>query len=333
MNPHANDAPAEAQSANGTMAVILFALLGLGAGSRALAAQQPVEPPLTGRWDITVSAPDGDYPSWLEVGWSGNRTLVGRLVGRSGSARPISRIEFARDTLRFSVPPQWEPGDNDLQFEGVLANDQLSGWMTDPGGHRLAWSARRAPVLRRSTKPQWARPITLFNGVDLTGWEPIGSNNQWKVVDHVLTNAAAGANLVTRDSFTDFKLHVEFRYRSGGNSGIYLRGRYEVQVEDTPGVEPTNDGLGSIYGFLTPSEKAAKQPGAWQSYDITLVGRIVTVVLNGRRIICEQAIPGITGGALDSDEQAPGPIFLQGDHGPIEYRNIVLTPVSAAGPQ
>lgn len=309
-----------------TTKLILTALLGLGLGSRALAAQQPVEPPLTGRWDITVTAPGGDYPSWLEVGWSGDRTLVGRYVGRVGSARPISRIEFARDTLRFSVPPQWEPGDHDLQFEAVLENDRLSGWTTDPAGNRLTWRARRAPALRRSTTPRWGRPITLLNGVDLTGWGPIGSNSQWKVVNHVLTNAAAGANLVTRDSFTDFKLHVEFRYSPGGNSGVYLRGRYEVQVEDTPGAEPTNDGLGSIYGFLIPSEKAAKRPGEWQSYDITLVGRTVTIVLNGRRIICEQAIPGITGGALDSNEETPGPIFLQGDHGPIEYRNIVLTP-------
>jgi hypothetical protein len=315
-----------------TTALILSALFGLGVGSRALAAQQPVEPPLTGRWDITVTTPAGDYPSWLEVGWSGNRMLVGRFVGQFGSARPISRIEFSRDTLRFSVPPQWEPGDNDLHFEGVLENDRLSGWMTDPTGNRLAWNARRAPVLRRSTMPRWARPITLFNGVDLTGWEPIGSS-EWKVVDHVLTNTKAAANLRTRETFTDFKLHVEFRYQSGGNSGIYLRGRYEVQIEDSRGVEPSNGGLGAIYGFLTPGENAAKQPGEWQSYDITLVGRMVTIVLNGRRIICEQAIPGITGGALDSDEQAPGPILLQGDHGPIEYRNIVLTPARAAGPR
>jgi hypothetical protein len=325
VTPHANVARFEENLGSAAMAIALCALLGLGVGSRA-AAQQPVKPTLVGRWDITVNTPAGGYPSWLEVEWSGDRILVGRFVGRVGNARPISRIEFARDTLRFSVPPQWEPGDNDLQFEAAMEDDRLSGWMTDPTGNRFAWNARRASPLRRGATPRWARPITLFNGVDLSGWEPIGGSSEWKVVDRVLTNTKAGANLRTRDSFTDFKLHVEFRYPPSGNSGIYLRGRYEVQVEDTPGEEPTIEGLGSIYGFLTPSEKAARQPGEWQSYDITLVGRLVTVVLNGRRVICEQAIPGITGGALDSDEQAPGPIFLQGDHGPIEYRNIVLTP-------
>jgi hypothetical protein len=313
-----------------TTTLIFSALLGLGVGSRAMAAQQPAEPPLTGRWDITVQGTSGAFPSWLEVQWSGNRTLVGRFVGRFGSARPISRLEFSQDTVRFSIPPQWESGDKDLQFEGVLAHDALAGWMTDASGSRFSWNAVRAPTLRRSGAPRWGRPVILFNGVDQARWVTIGAPSQWKVVDHVLTNAAAGGNLVTRDSFTDFKLHLEFRYPAKGNSGIYLRGRYEVQVEDTPGAEPKDDGLGSVYGFLMPSEKAAKQPGEWQTYDITLVGRLVTVILNGRRVLCDQAIPGITGGALDSNEQAPGPIYLQGDHGPIEYRNIVLTPAVAA---
>jgi hypothetical protein len=121
-------------------------------------------------------------------------------------------------------------------------------------------------------------------------------------------------------------LHIEFRYPKESNSGVYLRGRYEVQVEDNKGKEPSSTYFGGVYGFLTPNEMAAKAAGEWQSYDITLVGRKVTVVANGKKIICDQNIPGITGGALDSNEGAPGPIMLQGDHGPIEYRNIVITP-------
>ena len=132
---------------------------------------------------------------------------------------------------------------------------------------------------------------------------------------------------MTTRTFDDFKLHAEFRYPTGSNSGIYLRGRYEVQVEDSPSDrEPDSHDIGGVYGFLTPNEAAKKPAGAWQTYDITLVGRRVTVVLNGRAIIVDQLIPGPTGGALDSDEAAPGPILLQGDHGPIEYRNLVLTP-------
>jgi hypothetical protein len=288
-------------------------------------AAQSERPAIVGRWNITVGAPDGGYPSWLEVQWSGNRTLVGYFVGPVGSARPISKVEFTNNELRFSIPPQWERGNNDLRFEGKLDDGRLTGWMTDAAGSRLNWTANRAPALRRTTPPNWGSPIALFNGTDTAGWQAPGES-QWRVLDHVLTNVKAGANLVTRQTFTDFKLHVEFRYPKGANSGVYLRGRYEVQIYDTAGLEPASDHLGAVYGFLPPNEDAAKKPGEWQTFDITLVGRLVTVVLNGKAVISGQEIPGITGGALDSAEGAPGPLMLQGDHGPIEFRNIVLTP-------
>jgi Domain of Unknown Function (DUF1080) len=121
-------------------------------------------------------------------------------------------------------------------------------------------------------------------------------------------------------------LHAEFRYPRGSNSGIYLRGRYEVQIEDNFGQEPDSHGPGAVYGFLTPSVNAARRAGEWQTLEITLVGRIVTVALNGERIIDRQAIPGITGGALDSNEGGPGPILIQGDHGPIDFRKLMVKP-------
>jgi 3-keto-disaccharide hydrolase len=280
---------------------------------------------LIGRWDLRVIGASSVSPSWLEVRLSGNRTLVGRYVGIVGSARPIAEIEMHGDAFQFSIPPQWEAGNQDLHVEGTLAGDSLSGWVTDPAGHRLRFVGRRAPALQRTAAPQWGAPIALFDGTNLARWR-LPANNQWSIVNGVLTNAKAGGNLATRDTFTDFKLHLEFRYPKDGNSGVYLRGRYEAQIEDTRGQEPDDTHLGAIYGFLPPNQDAARQPGQWQSYDITLVGRLVTVVLNGRTVIAEQQIPGITGGALDSDEDRPGPILLQGDHGPVEFRNIVITP-------
>jgi len=142
-----------------------------------------------------------------------------------------------------------------------------------------------------------------------------------------LTSKKSGSNLITDEKFTDFKLHVEFRVPKDGNSGVYLRGRYEVQIADNFGKSPSDIFFGGIYGFLTPNEMAAKPAGEWQSYDITLIGRRVTVVANGKAIIVDQIIPGITGGALDSREGEAGSFMLQGDHGPIEYRNIVVTPL------
>lgn len=127
-------------------------------------------------------------------------------------------------------------------------------------------------------------------------------------------------------TFNDFKLHIEFRYPKGSNSGVYLRGRYEVQIIDSKGMEPSKDLLGALYGFISPSDMMAKEAGEWQSYDITLIGRMVTLSVNGKTVICNAEIPGITGGAINSKEGEPGPILLQGDHGPVEFRNIVLTP-------
>jgi len=291
-------------------------------------APAPYRPPVVGRWDLTLTASDGRrLPSWLEVQVSGNHVLVGRYVSVVGSARPVSRMDWSHDTLRFSIPSQWESGPNDLQLEATLAGDALSGAVIMPDGTRLPLTGMRAPALHGTRVVQWARPVRLLKGVDLAGWHPLpGGESAWQMVAGVLTNAKAGANLATDASYGDFKLHVEFRYPAGGNSGIYLRGRYEVQIED-PGLGVVaSEGLGAIYGFIAPSESAGKNAGEWQAYDITLVGRLLTVVLNGREVISRQNIPGITGGALDSDEGKPGPIFLQGDHGPIEYRNIVLTP-------
>jgi hypothetical protein len=292
-----------------------------------LVRQEPVPPPVTGRWDLTVMTAEGRrLPSWLEIQWSGNRVLVGRFVGVVGSVRPISRLDFSHDTLRFSLPPQWEPGNNDFQFVAVFAGDTLAGSLTTSDGKQLSWSGHRAPALEHKGAVQWGRPVRLFNARDVAGWHAVGGQNQWKAVAGVLTNTQRGGNLVTDASYTDFKLHVEFRYPPAGNSGVYLRGRYEAQIEDSAGHEVSTGGLGAIYGFLIPNENAAKGAGEWQTYDITLVGRLVTVVLNGKEVICRQNIPGPTGGALDSNEGAPGPIMLQGDHGPVEYRNLVLTP-------
>jgi hypothetical protein len=278
-----------------------------------------------GRWDITVYNSGQTMPSWLEVVHSGLHTLVGQFVGAGGSARPISKVNVNNGKVSFSIPPQWETG-NDLSFEAAMQGDSLVGTITFPNGKTYNCSGVRAPSLKRSSSPAWGKAVKLFNGTDLKGWHPSGEKNQWVVENSILKSAAPGSNLVTDANFTDFKLHIEFRYSAHGNSGVYLRGRYEVQILDDDGTAPQKGTLGAVYGFLPPSEIVSKKPGDWQTYDITLTGRMVTIVANGTTIICNQEIPGITGGALNSNEGEPGPIMLQGDHEPIEYRNIVLIP-------
>jgi len=280
---------------------------------------------IEGRWDITIHMGGKDIPSWLEVMLSGRSTLVGRFVYAFGSARPVANIKFINGKYSFAIPPQWEPGTRDMEFEATLAGDSLTGIMVYTDGKKYDWTAVRAPSLRRPAEPVWDKPVNLFNGKNMDGWHAMGAN-QWLAESGVLRSPKSGSNLVSDRVFTDFKLHIEFRYPKGSNSGVYLRGRYEVQIEDSKGMEPLPDKFSAIYGFLPPNEMVAKDAGEWQSYDIVLVGRIVSVTANGKTVICKQEIPGITGGAINSKEAEPGPILIQGDHGPIEFRNIVITP-------
>jgi hypothetical protein len=281
---------------------------------------------LIGIWNITLDMNGKPAPSWLEVKLSGIRTLVGYFVGNDGSARPISKVSFDNGKFGFSIPPQWQMANNDLVLEGELIDGKIKGTITYPDQKKYSFTGERAPRLVRDKAPKWDKSIALFNGKDLTGWHADKAQNQWTVKEGVLSSPKSGANLISEEKFEDFKLVVEFRYPEGSNSGIYLRGRYEVQIEDSKADYPSSVYFGGVYGFLTPNEMVKKSPGEWQKFEITLIGRRVTVVANGKTIICDQIIPGITGGALDSQEGLPGPIMIQGDHGPIEFRKIELIP-------
>jgi len=282
------------------------------------------ESPVEGRYDLILYNSGKSYPAWLEVHHSGTRTLVGQYVGQGGSARPISKINFTNGIVSFSIPPQWDTASNDLIFEAHFLGDSLTGWLTMPDGKKFTLTGIRAPSLWRTSEPSWGEQTKLFNGTDLKGWHTNGTN-QWKVENGIMISPASGSNIISDQLFNDFKLHIEFRYPKGSNSGVYLRGRYEIQIVDSKGMEASRDYLGAIYGFIAPHEMLARDACEWQSYDVTLIGRLVTLAINGKTVIFSQEIPGITGGALNSQEGEPGPIMMQGDHGPIEFRNILIT--------
>jgi hypothetical protein len=281
-----------------------------------------------GRWDLTLRASDRDYPSWLELREE-NGQLKAEMTGRWGNPRPLPSAEIVGGKLKFVSPKEEEGSKHDLVFEGTLTGKTLSGTLVGPDDKTWQWTGRRAPSLRRVTPSVWGAPVTLFNGKDLTGWheEKAGTRPAWKVENGELVTPGNGPELINNSKFEDFKLHVEFNIGPDSNSGVYLRGRYEVQVETDSPNEPPSQRLGGVYGFLAPSPEPARTPDKWQTYDITLVGRMVTVVLNGVTIIDNKEIPGLTGGALDSHEELPGPIYLQGsEKGHVRYRNIVITP-------
>ncbi len=280
-----------------------------------------------GRWDLTLKAPDREYPSWLELRQEGGQ-LKAQIVSRWGNARPLPKVALSKGRLTFVSPKEEEERPDDMVFEGTLTGKMLSGTTTGPDGTPWQWTGQRAPALNRESAPKWGKPIPLFNGKDLTGWRMAGTGTTvWKVEDGSLVSPGNGPELINDSKFEDFKLHVEFNCGANSNSGVYLRGRYEVQIETDSIEEPLSHHMGGVYGFLAASPELPREPGEWQSFDITLVGRWITVVQNGQTIIDSKEIPGITGGALDSHEELPGPIYLQGsEKGHVAYRSIVITP-------
>jgi hypothetical protein len=203
--------------------------------------------------------------------------------------------------------------------------------MTEGSRPPRRWTGVKAPKWpTNAPKRRPGTPIELLNGKDLTGWigQNTGQPKGWAIKDGVLVNTPPADNIYSDKKFKDFKIEVEFNVDKGSNSGIYLRGRYEIQVADSHGQPQTYQSQGAIYGFATPTEDAGKAPGEWQKIEATIVANRVTVIHNGKKIIDNFAIPGITGGALDPNEALPGPIMLQGDHGRVQYRKVTVTPLN-----
>lgn len=228
------------------------------------------------------------------------------------------------------------------QLEGdELVLTRLSPQANGEAVDRQRFSARKLPPMPPApnlAQVKFGPPITLFNGRNLEGWRLVEATavNGWGVEDGALVNRPVQVegqprknygNLRTDREFEDFNFTCEVRVPKNGNSGIYLRGVYEVQVADTFGKAPDPHHMGGIYSRIAPGENAEKPPGEWQTYDITLVDRHVTVILNGRKVVDNQPVPGPTGGALWADVTRPGPIYLQGDHTGVDYRNLVVRPV------
>jgi len=299
-----------------------------------------------GRWALTIP---GGGAGWLGVTqqdgklaasilWGGGSVVPVQAVTLEGSTLVITRIHESRqrDTKTISTETITATLDGrDLKLTTVTKRPD--GTETQPA----SFTGRRIPPLPGKpdlTKVKFGRPVVLFDGTSLEAWTLTNPNqrNGWSVEDGVLVNKpvqppegrrVSYGNLRTVAEFEDFNLKLEANVSKGENSGIYLRGIYEVQVSDSYGKKLDSHNMGAIYSRITPTVNAEKPPGEWQTMDITLVDRHATVVLNGKTIIDNEPLLGCTGGALWSDEFKPGPLYLQGDHTGVKYRNIVLAPV------
>jgi hypothetical protein len=274
-----------------------------------------------GRWDFDSGSEQTVGANWLSVEKKTPADYEIWFQPTGGHVFQVKdyKLEGNHLVLHLSADEAW-----DLTASGGA----LTG-TEKHGEHTRELAGVRAPALNRKAPKAWSDPEPLFNGKDLDGWEPIGdpSKNHWVVKDSLLVNEAHGANLRTTRTFDDFKVHFEVNCPEDANSGFYLRGRYEVQLEyEAANSEPPERAMGAVYGRLAPSTQLSRTPGKWESFDITLVGRMVTVAHNGVTIIDHKEIAGITGGALNADEGKPGPFYIQGDHtGGLMFRNITVS--------
>ena len=298
-----------------------------------------------GRWDIVVGGGvrgkalwqelekmGSDFRGliwWLEVEGAGTPTPKGRFVSAyRGDVNVIEQISVRDGELNFG----FVRNNGHLLYTARIVKGKLQGTYRIEGQNRppVRWTGVRAPAINEKDDGTWreGKKFTLFNGTDFSGWQPALSGKPvgWVVKDGtlILTGSGGENNLVSKQKFWNFELHVEFKPGPKTNSGIGLRGRHEVQILEDFGRPAGSHGNGALYGFIVPSENASKPAGEWQTYDIRLVGRQVTVVLNGKTIIDKKEIPGLTAAAVDANEGRPGPILLQSARGPVAFRNIVL---------
>lgn len=303
---------------------------------------------LLGDWTLEIESGEA---GWLSISETDDGEPSVSMMVNVGSIKPLKGVEVRDGKLHVPLKTfrKGKKGPIVSQNRAVIWTEggELKGKITtsfaDGGKEDIVdpFTGKKIPPMPSApdlSKVKFGEVITLFNGEDLSGWRlrRPEKNDGWSVKDGVLVNTTpktdfsitgAFGNLQTEGVYGDGKLHIEFLIEKDRNSGIYVRGIYEAQVVDRDSRMQGLQGVGSIFGLVERSENPGKPGGEWQSYDITLVDRHITVVLNGVKVIDNQPVSGPTSGAMHTDPIAPGPLYLQGDHTSVKYRNIVFAPV------
>jgi len=286
-----------------------------------------------GRWDITSTNQARPRASWLELTGVGGSNPSGKFVSAyNGDMNNIDHITTLNGELVFSFEMPNRKGPNPI-YRAKLVKGKLEGSTINEGqsGPGTKWVGVRAPEIKDKDDGSWKEgtPIELFNGKDLTGWKALnpGAEMKWTVQDGVLRNAPPTTDIISEQKFWNFVLHVDFRIVEHSNSGIGLRGRYEIQILEDSGKPPNSHGAAALYSRVAPSMNASKPAGEWQSYDIRLVGRQVTVVHNRIKVLDKVEVEGLTAIANNADEAEPGPFIVQGDHSYVEIKKFTVTPL------
>lgn len=327
--------------------LIITALCLMATAPRTVAQQTS---PFLGAWNMTGTGPDAANVYWLEIKEEGG-LLSGMFLNRSGNPNPLAVVKIETNELVFQGGRADRP--TGPEYRARLENGKLVGQHTITTGARAAtadqpaqpgtprivnWTGTRLPAWparNANGRHTYGTPVVLADGksTDAFGVQNANRPMGWSVVDGMLTNQAGANNLVSKEKFQDFKIEAEYKLGEKANSGIYIRGRYELQLLDDATDTTTRRDLAhmAIYGRTPASTNASKPANEWQTMEAIVVGNRVTVTLNGTRVQDNAVIHGITGGALDNDELSPGPIMIQGDHGIVVIRKFVVTPITAAG--
>jgi hypothetical protein len=307
-----------------SMDIFAFLLLIVCAGVTSLAQDNP----FLGKWDITGTGQYSNQVYWLEVKVEDGK-LAGYFLNRGGSVTKLPEIAIENGELVFS--PATRPDAPKPVHRAKVEEGRLLGMLTD-GEQEIAWIGVRPPnwgEYNANGRHKLGTPVLLFDGKTMEHWDVQHKDRPsgWSVVEGAMTNEAKANNLVSKHRFDNFRIRCEYKLEEKSNSGIYLRGRYELQVLDDAGKEPGSHSHMSLYSRVKPLVNASLPAGQWQFMEATIVGNRLTVSLNGKKVHDNILIDGITGGALDSNEGEPGPIMLQGDHGKVWFRKVTVTPI------
>mgnify|MGYP006291551125 CR=1 FL=1 len=300
---------------------------------------------IEGNW--AFSLPDGN-PAWLSI----KKDSTAQMLWSVGSAKSIDVQSFSEDQIELAGKFGWRPYGNQKWYNlqnpivGELNND---GNLILTVVHKSENETDTFKLTGKHMPPMPPKPdlsqVRLEEPLDILangmqGWKLTNPDktNGWRIEDGVLINETPkkdfGAygnygNLRTLDDFEDFELTIDYNVPEEGNSGIYLRGTYEVQVVDKDSPMQGIQGPGAIFGRIKPTHNNANPGGEWNRYKITLIDRHVTVELNGETVIDNQPLEGCTGGGINADDTKPGPVFLQGDHTSVKYKNIFIREVQS----
>jgi hypothetical protein len=304
-----------------------FVVVGLALASL-VAVTSAQQNPFLGRWNLTGTGENSSNVYWLEVKQEGDQ-LTGMFLNRGGHPVKLGSVKVENGELIWQPAPPARG--NAPEFRARLQGDKLAG-SVKAGERTIEFVGVRPPKwgpADANAAHKFGKPVELFDGKSMDAWDVARKDRpaNWSVVEGAMTNTPPANNLVSKEKFQDFKLQAEYKLDTNSNSGIYLRGRYELQVLDDFGKDTFNRGHMSVYGWHTPAVNASKPVGEWQTMEATLVGNKLTVVLNGKKVQDNVTLEAITGGALDANELEPGPIMLQGDHEKVWYRKVTVTPI------